>query len=116
MTSNCKSRNSPRNNKENGCGNDGDEVTDVNKSGVIRYLDGGVYHGQVSTVVITGLPELYPSMDNISHTKRKHGQGELTWPDGSKYIGEFVDDLRHGEGIHQWSTGDVKRCKSYNKI
>ena len=27
-----------------------------------------------------------------------HGQGTVTYPDGSKYVGEFKDGVYHGQG------------------
>lgn len=33
--------------------------------------------------------------------------GLEVWPDGSRYEGNFVDDLRHGEGHHSWPNGEV---------
>jgi len=34
----------------------------------------------------------------------RHGQGTLTLIDGSKYVGEFKDGRRHGQGTY---TGDA---------
>jgi len=31
-----------------------------------------------------------------------HGEGIFTWPNGRKYIGEFVNDKKEGYGIHEW--------------
>ena len=30
---------------------------------------------------------------------RKAGKGTFTWHDGSQYIGEFLNDQRHGQGM-----------------
>ncbi len=27
------------------------------------------------------------------------------WPDGSKYIGEYSDDMKHGKGSIEWPDG-----------
>ena len=34
-----------------------------------------------------------------------HGQGTYTWPDGQKYVGEYKDDNKHGQGTHTWPSG-----------
>ena len=36
---------------------------------------------------------------------KRHGQGELTFSDGSKYEGEFKDDKKHGQGTETYSDG-----------
>ena len=37
---------------------------------------------------------------------KKHGQGTLTWAaSGSKYVGEFKDSARHGQGTYTWADG-----------
>ena len=35
----------------------------------------------------------------------KHGQGTMTWTDGSKYVGEYKGDKRHGQGTFTYSNG-----------
>ena len=37
---------------------------------------------------------------------KKHGQGTHTWPDGKKYVGEWKDGKKHGQGT---STTDGSR-------
>ena len=36
----------------------------------------------------------------------RHGVGSCTWPDGSKYEGDWSNGLRHGNGkyIHEGET------------
>ena len=36
---------------------------------------------------------------------KRHGQGELTFSDGSMYEGEYKDGERHGQGTFTWSDG-----------
>ncbi len=36
---------------------------------------------------------------------KKHGQGTYTSPDGEKYIGEFEDNKKHGQGTYTWADG-----------
>jgi hypothetical protein len=33
--------------------------------------------------------------------------GVQTWPDNSRYEGEFEEDRKHGHGIHIWPSGEV---------
>ena len=37
----------------------------------------------------------------------RHGQGTYTWADGKKYVGEFKDDKRHGQGTWTQADGTV---------
>lgn len=32
-----------------------------------------------------------------------NGLGKFTWPDGSRYEGEYKDDLKHGFGTFFWA-------------
>ena len=34
-----------------------------------------------------------------------HGKGTLFYPDGKKYVGEFINGKRHGEGTFTYSDG-----------
>ena len=36
---------------------------------------------------------------------RKHGQGTITFPDGEKYVGEYKDDKMHGQGTATFANG-----------
>ncbi|MFP4024562.1 MAG: hypothetical protein ACLFVR_08545 [Thiohalospira sp.] len=36
-----------------------------------------------------------------------HGNGVLTWPDGAKYVGEFVDGYIHGHGKYFDAKGNI---------
>ena len=33
------------------------------------------------------------------------GYGTFTWPDGRKYVGEYIDDMKQGEGTFEWPDG-----------
>ncbi len=36
-----------------------------------------------------------------------NGTGELIWSNGTKYIGEFKDDERHGQGVIEFPNGKI---------
>ena len=33
---------------------------------------------------------------------KMNGKGVFTWIDGRRYIGEYVDDKKEGEGVFEW--------------
>lgn len=33
------------------------------------------------------------------------GKGEMFWPDGKHYVGEYENDKKHGEGQFTWESG-----------
>jgi hypothetical protein len=33
------------------------------------------------------------------------GTGEFVWPDGRKYVGNYVEDKKHGFGEFEWPDG-----------
>lgn len=37
--------------------------------------------------------------------------GLQIWQDGGQYEGEFLHDMRHGEGKLKWSNGEVRFLK-----
>ena len=37
---------------------------------------------------------------------KQHGQGTYSWHDGDQYVGEWKDDKPHGQGIYTWPNGD----------
>ena len=38
-----------------------------------------------------------------------NGQGSITFPDGTKYVGEFQNDERHGQGSYIYADGRVEK-------
>jgi len=37
---------------------------------------------------------------------QKNGQGKYIWPDGENYVGQFKDGLYHGQGTYTYVNGD----------
>ena len=37
---------------------------------------------------------------------KRNGQGTLTYANGDKYVGDFKDDLSSGQGTYIWNDGD----------
>lgn len=37
--------------------------------------------------------------------RRRNGQGVLTWVNGERYEGGYVDEKRQGHGTYTWSDG-----------
>ena len=37
---------------------------------------------------------------------KKHGQGTYTHASGEKYVGEYKDNKKHGQGIYTWPDSD----------
>ena len=33
---------------------------------------------------------------------KMHGKGHMIYPDGKEYIGDFDNDLRHGQGLYKF--------------
>ncbi|KAG9266579.1 ankyrin repeat and MYND domain-containing protein 1 [Astyanax mexicanus] len=40
-----------------------------------------------------------------SFLRKRNGEGVQQWPDGSRYEGQFVEDLKHGHGVYTWPNG-----------
>ncbi|XP_051980158.1 ankyrin repeat and MYND domain-containing protein 1-like isoform X2 [Xyrauchen texanus] len=40
---------------------------------------------------------------------KRNGHGIQEWPDGSKYEGEFKNNLKHGSGVFTWANGEDYR-------
>ena len=51
----------------------------------------------------------FEMIDKLSEGQNKieNGQGTHTYPDGSKYVGEFRDGKRHGQGTYTFQEGDT---------
>lgn len=38
---------------------------------------------------------------------KRNGYGMQEWSDGSKYEGEYKNNLKHGTGVYTWPNGEV---------
>ena len=45
-----------------------------------------------------------------------HGKGTSTWPNGRKYIGEYVDNKKSGYGEYFWPDGRCYRGEWLNGL
>ena len=36
---------------------------------------------------------------------QRNGNGICTWPDGHKYEGQYKDNEFHGKGVYTWADG-----------
>lgn len=34
-----------------------------------------------------------------------HGKGIYTWPNGKRYVGDYVNDKKEGKGVFTWPDG-----------
>ena len=46
---------------------------------------------------------------------KKHGAGRFQWANGDVYHGLYVDDLRHGRGVHTLHDGTVYHDGRWNR-
>ena len=44
---------------------------------------------------------------------RPHGVGTLVYPDGNKYVGEFMNGLFHGQGIYTFASDGYSYIGEY---
>ena len=58
---------------------------------------GNVYHGQVETLWFNGRP----------YKRQQHGYGTFTYPDGKKYVGEWKNGKKHGQGTYTLANGTI---------
>ena len=48
----------------------------------------------------------YLNEKNARQEGRMHGVGEMTWPSGDKYIGDWDQDNRQGFGLYLYASGN----------
>ena len=44
------------------------------------------------------------------------GQGEMIWPTGDKYIGDWEGDTRHGFGLYLYQSGNRQQYVAGKKV
>jgi hypothetical protein len=79
--------------------------------GIYYYIFGktvsGVFHnGTLSDSVSIQWKNGKRYIGQVVHTSDMEGPGELIFPNGDKYIGEFEKNKRQGTGSYIWSNGD----------
>lgn len=87
--------------------------------GTTTYSDGtehkcdwknGVKHGWGRIVYGDGNPKLQKRIYTgqwRTDGADLHGKGEIVYPNGDTYNGEWMNDMRHGRGIHHAVNGDI---------
>ncbi|CAJ1970296.1 unnamed protein product [Cylindrotheca closterium] len=82
------------------------EEEEPHGSGVLKFLDGQIYEGEIWHGV-------------------RCGHGTNTWPDGQNYCGEWSENSRNGKGRHSWEvpgggqkvvTGEWRRGRLHGRI
>ena len=58
------------------------------------------FHNCFGTYIVDGVKYVGEWKDN-----KKHGQGTFTSPDGVKYVGEYKDGKSHGQGTYTLANG-----------
>lgn len=99
---------------------DGDWYNDVKSGwGVSTYLDGTEHKGDWKGGVKNGWGRITygAGKDRLKgriysgHWRMDgdnlHGKGEILYPNGDTYTGEWVNEARHGRGIHKASDGTI---------
>ena len=61
----------------------------------------------VLLITIIGCSSNVPIYKGEKKDGNKHGQGKITYTDGSEYIGEFKDDYKDGFGIYSFPNGNI---------
>jgi hypothetical protein len=86
--------------------------------GIMKYANGDVYTGEFTPFLnntddyirsFRGNSNLiqYEEGNRLSHEDETPGKGTMKYINGDIYIGEWVNDLRHGYGTMTYTNGDV---------
>jgi hypothetical protein len=79
--------------------------------GVTKYQDGRVYNGTYSHgVKVEGKMTYQDGSTYLGEWSRgaRNGRGTYTFPNGSVFFGEFLEDKMYGSGVLTWASGG--RC------
>lgn len=55
----------------------------------------------------------HKTMASRENDDKQPGFSVQEWDDGSRYEGEFMNGLKHGNGKYTWKTGEVPAFQSY---
>ncbi|MDH3648481.1 MAG: caspase family protein, partial [Saprospiraceae bacterium] len=88
-----------KNNKPNGQGSL-KKSNDTDVSGI--WIDGKLMESQD----ISSDPVVYEELPDCNLADCANGLGQYTYDNGSRYEGEFLNGLPHGEGVCYYSNGD----------
>ncbi len=64
-------------------------------------------HCQSNSSAKINIPPAKKNLDGCVSGNCKDGWGTKEYPDGAKYIGNFLDSLPSGDGRFQYSNGEV---------
>ena len=71
----------------------------------VGNFEAGEQHGFGTLTYARGDERGYGSYTGAWVCGKKHGHGAFTWQDGSEYVGEYLNDVRHGRGAMKYATG-----------
>lgn len=66
-------------------------------------------NGTVSDPVKQHVPFPIGYIYGTERDRVRNGLESQVWLDGSRYEGEFQNDLKHGVGVYTWPNGEVWR-------
>jgi hypothetical protein len=78
--------------------------------GVLVSTDGSIIEGFFSGGHANGKARRITHADKEQYIgdwkdDMRHGNGEVSTSDGNKYTGEWFNDLKHGTGVEKWNDG-----------
>ena len=78
----------------------------TDKKGVVVHYVGKVEGGKAEGKGV-GLYTTGSRYEGEWHNNLRHGEGVFYWPDGEYYIGSFKEGERYGQGKYYWPNGDM---------
>lgn len=82
----------------------GNYLTFKSRKGNMVYYVGDIKEGKAHGVGV-GLFSTGSRYEGQWFNNLKHGKGVFQWQDGATYDGAYKDDLRHGTGTYHWPDG-----------
>jgi len=86
-----------------------------NKNRPFKFADGIItnHEGQITKGYFSGKGTLTDKNKNVYVgdivNNLKHGSGKIKYVSRAEYDGQFDNDKRHGQGIYVWSTGHIDK-------